>query len=325
MASPNISEITSSTLRNRSKDIANAALNSTVLFAKIKEYGMYKRISGGEDIMRPILYSENGTAQRYSDLDVLDTTRGDVLTSSHWPWRQYAVAVVASGLETEIQNTGKEQVLDLLEVRIKNAEESLIDLMVTDAYGDASTTNSINGLGNLIPDDPTASVTCGNINQATYTWWAPYHYHGFADGGVAVSATNIMSYFNTVYLNTTRGAERPRLIVCDNTYYGYYWQAAQAIQRLADGPSAKMGFRSLAYTGGDAEVVFDGGVGGHCTAAHAYFINPKTLELCYAAKRNFVPLSPDRYSINQDAVVKLIAWAGNFVALNRRLNGVLIA
>lgn len=320
----NLGEITSTTLRNRSTDIANAALNSIALFAKLKEHGAYKKVSGGEDIVRPIVYQFNQTAQRYSDLDTLDTTRGQIIDAVYYPWRQYAVAVVASGLETEIQNTGKEQVIDLLETRIKNAEDALIDLLVTDAYGSGTTTNAINGLGNLIPDDPTTG-TVGNINRATYSWWQPYHYHGVADGGAAVSASTILKYMNTVYLNTTRGKERIKLIIADNNYYGFYWQACQAIQRLADGNMAKIGFRSLAYVGGDAEVVFDGGVGGHATANHMWFINPSTIELCYAAKRNFVPIGADRYSINQDAVVKLLAWAGNFCMLNSKLNGVLIA
>lgn len=320
----NLGEITTTTLRNRSSEIANAALNSIVLFSKLKEYGAYKKVSGGEDIVRPIVYQFNQTAQRYSDLDTLDTTRGQIIDSVYYPWRQYAVAVVASGLETEIQNTGKEKVIDLLETRIKNAEEALIDLMVTDAYGAGTTTNAINGLQNLIPDDPTTG-TVGNINRATYSWWQSKKYAGVVDGSAAVSASNILKYFNTLYLMITLGTKRPKLIICDNNYFNFYWQACQAIQRLADGPSAKIGFRSLQYVGGDAEVCYDGGVGGHCPSNHAYFINPDTLELCYAAKRNFVPIGADRYSINQDAVVKLLAWAGNFCMLNSKLNGVLIA
>ena len=158
----NLGEITTTTLRNRSTDIANAALNSIALFYKMKEYGRYKKISGGEDIVRPVMYALNSTAMRYTDLDPLDTTRGEVLDSAYWPWCQYAVAVVASGLETEIQNTGKEQVLDLLEARIQNAEDAIIDLLVTDAYAAGTTTNAIDGLQLLVADDPTASSTIGS-------------------------------------------------------------------------------------------------------------------------------------------------------------------
>jgi hypothetical protein len=304
--------------------VADACLNSIALFTKAKEYGFYERVPGGEDIMCPLTYQLNGSAMRYSAYDRLNTSPQEILDAAHYPWRQYAVSVVASGLETDIQNTGKEQVIKLLDTRTENAENSLIDLVVTDAYGTGTTTNAINGLGNLISDDPTTGIV-GNINRATYSWWQSFHYHGVADGGATTSATNILKYFNAVYLGCTRGKERPRLIICDNTYYGFYWQAAQAIQRLADGPMAKMGFRSLAYCGGDAEVIFDGGVGGHATAAHAWFINPDTIRLFYAAKRNFVPLDPKRFSINQDASVSLLAWAGNFGMRNSKLNGVLIA
>jgi hypothetical protein len=39
--------------------------------------------------------------------------------------------------------------------------------------------------------------------------------------------------------------------------------------------------------------------------------------------RDMVPLDPDRFSVNQDAMVKLIAWAGNMTCSNRFLQGVL--
>ena len=43
------------------------------------------------------------------------------------------------------------------------------------------------------------------------------------------------------------------------------------------------------------------------------------------SRRNMVPLDPDRFSVNQDAMVKLIAWAGNMTVSNSRLQGVLYA
>jgi hypothetical protein len=41
------------------------------------------------------------------------------------------------------------------------------------------------------------------------------------------------------------------------------------------------------------------------------------------ARRNMVPLDPDRFSINQDAMVRLIGWAGNMTLSNGFLQGVL--
>jgi len=38
-----------------------------------------------------------------------------------------------------------------------------------------------------------------------------------------------------------------------------------------------------------------------------------------------VPLNPDRFATNQDALVKLIGWMGNMTISNRSLNGVIVA
>jgi hypothetical protein len=38
-----------------------------------------------------------------------------------------------------------------------------------------------------------------------------------------------------------------------------------------------------------------------------------------------VPLDPNRFSINQDAMIKLIGWAGNLTLSNRFLQGVITA
>jgi len=41
------------------------------------------------------------------------------------------------------------------------------------------------------------------------------------------------------------------------------------------------------------------------------------------ARRNMVPLDPDRFSVNQDAMIRLIGWAGNMTLSNAFLQGVL--
>ena len=72
-----------------------------------------------------------------------------------------------------------------------------------------------------------------------------------------------------------------------------------------------------------AEVVLDGGIGGSSPGHRMYFLNTKYLSWCPHKDRNMVPLNHDRYSTNQDALVKLIAFAGNLCASNRMLQGVL--
>ena len=47
---------------------------------------------------------------------------------------------------------------------------------------------------------------------------------------------------------------------------------------------------------------------------------PETETPC--AKRNMVPLSPgQRYSVNQDAAVQILAWAGNLTSSGLQFQG----
>jgi hypothetical protein len=74
-----------------------------------------------------------------------------------------------------------------------------------------------------------------------------------------------------------------------------------------------------------ADVVFDGGIGGACPANHMFFLNTDYIYLRPHSKRQYVPLAPDRFSTNQDAMVKLIGWAGNMTLSGAQFQGVLIA
>jgi hypothetical protein len=55
-----------------------------------------------------------------------------------------------------------------------------------------------------------------------------------------------------------------------------------------------------------------------------YFLNSNYIYFRPHKDRNFVPLEPDRFSVNQDAMVKLVAFAGNLTLSNASVQGVLI-
>ena len=79
------------------------------------------------------------------------------------------LSVSISGLE-ELQNSGSERVIDLLESRIKNAERTMANNVSNDLYSDgtASGGKQIGGLQHIIADAPSTG-TVGGINRATYS------------------------------------------------------------------------------------------------------------------------------------------------------------
>lgn len=323
MPSPNLSEIVTTTLEARSGKLADNVTKNNAVMMRLQEKGKIKPLSGGRQIYQEIEYAENGTFGWYSGYDPLNISPQDVFTTANFDWKQASAAVSINGLE-QLQNSGDSQLIDLLEARIENAEKSMRNGISTAIYGDgtANAGKALGGLQLLVPDVPTAG-TVGGINRATWTFWRTMKFGGVADGGAAVSAANIQTYMNRLYLQLVRGQDKPDLIMADNTYFRFYWESLNAVQRFTNEKLTGTGFTNLKYM--DADVVPDGGIGGGCPANHMYFLNTDYIYLRPHKDRQFVPLGTDRFSTNQDAMVKLIGWAGNMTLSGSMFQGVLIA
>lgn len=186
-----------------------------------------------------------------------------------------------------------------------------------------------------MPDSPT-SGTYGGISRSTWAFWQSQKYSGVTDGGSAVSQANIVAYMTALALKCVRGSDKPSIYVADNTYYAAYVNALQAIQRISSDSDGTAGFANLAFNGGGmrAKVLLGGGISGAvsstqstsgATSAHMWCLNPDYIFFRPHARRNFVPIGGERQAVNQDAIVKLVGWAGNLTVSNSELQGVLIA
>lgn len=323
MAVPNstYSEIATLTLESRSGKLADNVSDNTALLYRLRERGKKRPFSGGNVILEEIAYQETGTYKRYSGYDTVNIAASDVFTSAEFEIKQAAVAITMSGLE-ELQNAGDEQVIDLLSSRIENAERTFMNNISADCYSDgtADSGKQIGGLQALVADAGTGTV--GGINSGTWTFWQNQVYD-FSDNSVTAGPSTINTAMNTLYLSCSRNRDHPDLIVADNTYFRYYWESMQAIQRIPNPKLGEAGFENLRFMG--ADVVFDGGLGGDAPATHMYFLNTEYLSYRPHRRRDMVPLDPDRYATNQDAMVKLIGWAGNLTVRNRSLQGVIVA
>jgi hypothetical protein len=321
MATPNVSEIMTTTLESRTKKLADNVSENNALLNRLNKRGNVKPFSGGRVIYQELDYAENSTYKRYSGYETLNISPSEVFTAAEFDIKQAAVAISISGLE-QLQNSGPEQMIDLLESRIVNAEKTMQNNLSSDLYSDGTADGGkqIGGLQLLVADTPT-SGTVGGINRLNWTFWRNQSFDATTDGGAAVTAANIQSYMNTMYLRTSRGTDHSDLIIADNNYYNAYWQSLQAIQRVGDSEMADAGFQTLKFMG--ADVVFDGGYGGAAPANHMYFLNTNYIFWRPHRDRNMVPLNPDRFAVNQDAMVKLIAVAGNLTTSNCFLQGLI--
>ena len=220
MASPNLNEIVTTTLRNRSGKLADNITNNNALLSRMKKKGSIKPVSGGRTIVQELEYAQNGTYQRYAGYQVLNIQPSDVFTAAEFDWKQAAVAVTWNGLEIDVQNTGAEQIIDLLESRIQNAEKTMANNLSYDLYsnGTADGGLQVGGLQLLVADAPNSGVV-GGIDRSQWPFWRNQVFSGTTNGGQAIAATNIQSYMNQLWLATKRQSDSVDLIVADNSYF----------------------------------------------------------------------------------------------------------
>ncbi len=328
-ANSSVTDVIATTIQSRSGELADNLTNNNALLKKLKSKGNVRTFSGGNVILEEIMYNDTSTnnANSYSGYEILNVSPDSPISAAQFSITQYADAVTMSGLEM-LQNSGKEQIIDLLDGRMKVSEARLLNRIAGDIYldGTGNGGKNITGLAAAVPDAPT-SGTYGGIDRATWTFWQSKKYSGVTNGGAAVSAANIQQYMTALAIQLVRGNDKADLIVADNTYYSLYVNSLQAIQRISSEETAGAGFASLKFFGGgtSADVVLDGGVGSNATSAHMWFLNTNYIFFRPHKARNFVPIGGERQAINQDAVVKLYGWAGNLTCSNSSLQGVLIA
>lgn len=323
--SSTLTEIVTTTLRNRTGKLADNVTKNNALLYRLRRRGNVKTVSGGRTIVQELEYAENGTFKRYSGYEALNISPSDVFTGAEFNYAQAAVAVSISGLE-QLQNSGEDAIIDLLESRIKNAEKTLVNNIALDCYSDGTADGGrqIGGLALLVSATPTTGVV-GGIDASTSigTFWRNTAFSALTNGGAAATSANIQSYMNRIYVQQVRGTDKPDLIIADNNYFRLYLESLQAIQRITSNEMGEAGFDSLKYMNSD--VVLDGGFGGGAPPNTMQFLNTDYIYFRPHVDRNFAPIGDDRFAVNQDAMVKLVGFAGNMTVSNRRLQAVLTA
>jgi len=323
MATPSatFTEMVTTTLRRSGTEVADNVSDHNALMNVMKRKNKIKAYAGGYEIQEPLEYAENGTYQRYSGYEQLDTSASDVLTSAKYEWKQIALHVTASGKEIRM-NSGKEQMINLVSARKKNAMNTAANNMSVDIYSDGSLTNQIGGLANLIQTNGQGTV--GGINSATYTFWRNQFKEmtgtNLAASPSATNAASMKADMNALWLATTRGKDKPDLIVMTHDFYSLYETGEQQLQRYSDSALANAGFETLKYK--SANVVFDDNTNFGTTDEKAYFLNTDYLYLVQHREAQWTA-DDEKKPVNQDAVVIPMYWMGNMVTTNRSLQGIL--
>lgn len=321
MPSPNttFTEMVTTTLRNHPSEIADNVSQHNALYRYLKDRGQIKKLDGGYEIVRPLDYQNNSTFQRYAGFDTLNVGQSNVLTAAKYDWVQAAVHIIASGDELR-KNSGKSQIINLVQSKTKNAMRTAANNMSIDMFSSGALTNQMGGLGAIVTADGTGTV--GGINSGTYTFWAN-QFKEIASSNAWTKST-IKGEMNSVWLSCVRGSDSPHLLVSTNDFYAAYWESLQDLARYNDptqSSKATAGYAALKYV--TADVVHDVNSNFTATGEKMYFLNLDFLELCVMKDANWSQLD-DKVPTNQDAVLIPIISQHQLVCSNRARQGLLL-
>ena len=186
------------------------------------------------------------------------------------------------GMEGAVQQD--HAIIPLIEARMNDATNVMMDAMATSLYNNTTNTQQFIGLPGAV-DDGTTLATYGNISRTTYTWWKSKVY---AAGSVNPTRQNILQYISGTVKN---GAEVPSFGVCGfgtwtllaQDFVGqeqYVITPGSAFSSDTNGPQAA--FRALMVAG--VPIYPDP----YCPEGTVYFLNTNYLSLYIHDQGSFV-------------------------------------
>ena len=260
MSNPNFDQLLSTTLANYRNQLTDNVFTARPLTYFLMDKGRIRMLDGGTKIVEPLIYGTNGTVASYSGYDPISLTPQSGITAAEFEWKQYAASIAISGIE-EAKNNGEQAIVNLLEAKIMQAEESLREgfNQMFFANGTGNSGKDWNGLGNIVE----ASGTVGGINRATAgnEYWRSYE----ENTATALTLAQMATAYNTVSV----GNDHPDMILTTQTLFEKYEALLVPSLRFTDTKTADAGFQNLLYKA--APVTFDT----HCTAGVVYFLNSK--------------------------------------------------
>ena len=308
-------EILSTTLKNYIPKLTDNIFSARPLFYALTNGQTIRRISGGAKIVVPVIYGTNSTAGSYSGVDTIDTTAQTGISAAEYDWRQYAATVTINGME-EAKNNGEAQIIDLLEGKIFQTQETIIENMNTMFWGDGTGNGGkdMNGLNKLVG----TGLTVGGIDatDADNSWWRSTLRNGPLDAGAGVLSQAAMA---TVYNTVSVGNAQPTIIITDQDEYEAYEALLEGQIRYTDTDVADGGFQNLLFKG--APVTFDSDTN---LDGKMFFLNTKYLQLVAHSDVWFKP-TPFVRPTNQDAVFSQLLVYGELTVSNRARQGMIYA
>jgi len=315
MSTWNIGQTLAAAMPRFEKDFKDQVFDDTVLLNHIKNNGGVERKSGGASYVQVPLMHAASTSEWFSGTDSLNVDPVDTLDAAQFYWRNLNAPITIT-LDDELNNSGKEQIVDLLEAKIMQAKLTIQDSLNTSLFTGTGNESrkQIVGLQTLV-----GTGTVGGIAGATYTDWQSY----VESTATALTIAQMKTARNTI--NKGKGGSPVSIIVTTQTLFEKYESLltptyqmdplvrSKEAERLGD-----VGFTALSYAG--VPITFDDS----CPTGEMYFLNTKNLKMYVHEKADMATTEPNA-PVNQHLTVRHIVMRCALGTNRRKSLGKLMA
>lgn len=319
-----IDHLYSATWAARLKEIVDNIFKKHVFWAMLSASDKVKKVTGGLHIEEPLMYAKNTTFGSVGKGGTVAINPTDPILLSKWQWKTTAGSIVRYR-DDEFKNRGAHAASNMVANQIKVAELSMADEMTAQVFADGTGNNTkdIEGLKNLVADDPTASgdfPTVGGIGLSGRSWWQ----NQFKDMTSLSFENDGRSEMATMVNNCEDGNDMLDLILTSQTLFEQYEDEVVGIQNVIPTEAkrnkiADLGFRTLYFK--EIPMSFDKNMPDN---DKSYFLNFDYIGLVGDTDQEWFEMTPWEPVPRQpkDRVAYILLTA-NLVTSNRRRQGVM--
>jgi hypothetical protein len=244
----------------------------------LKDKGKLRPVRGGRFLETNLEYGQNSTVQWIARGGTVAMNDFKFLTVAQYQWRYLVANILRFGVD-EQQNSGDSRIIDWVNAKLNNTEESLTSTLETTlAAGSGAATlpaASIDGLQFLVPDFgnvASSSFNAGGIDPSVYTWWQNQAID-MTGLSFAVNGVDKMRHLLNLCMNNRR-MDAPDIILSDMTSYELYEATVIPAYRTSNNRLADMGFDNQSYK--RIPMVWSPAL-----SQRMYFLNTRFIEFVY--------------------------------------------
>lgn len=286
-------------------NVYNSSALANVLFKKAKKW------PGGTYFEVPIQFAKNSNAESFAAGAGLTVGKVEEVTKAQFSAHRYNCAIALEGLDLAM-NSGTAKVLNLVNQKMKMAEQALIDLFGTDIIGSHSS-NDIYGLTDICAAH--SSTLGGFTSTEASEWLSSSGSQGRADGPDSSTTSLTRLVLDKHYNSCKLDNDQPDLLITtDAIWSGISATFLQSQMRYTNGKMADLGFENFKYRKAFAYT------DDHVNSGDLYFLNTEHLYFAVFSSMNFKFIPWDK-ATNSDVHIAHIRWYGALICDERRKQG----